>query len=68
MTRDVLVAIERGEPVEIVLGEAPQSKTLALVTCGARYAIAERGSWSAQGRWAWWWKDRIDRGWLASFR
>jgi selenide,water dikinase len=47
---------------------APQSKALALVTCGARYAIAERGSWSAQGRWVWWWKDRIDRGWLASFR
>ena len=47
---------------------APQRKALALISCGARYAIAERGAWSAQGRWVWWWKDRIDRGWLASFR
>lgn len=44
----------------------PQRKALALVTCGARYAIAERGAWSAQGRWVWWWKDRIDRRWLRS--
>ena len=47
---------------------APQRKALALISCGARYAIAQRGAWSAQGRWVWWWKDRIDRGWLASFR
>jgi pyridine nucleotide-disulfide oxidoreductase family protein len=45
---------------------APQSKALALITCGARYAIAERGTWSAQGRWVWWWKDRIDRRWIRS--
>ena len=25
-----------------------------LLTCGARYAIAQRGNWSAQGRWLWW--------------
>jgi pyridine nucleotide-disulfide oxidoreductase family protein len=47
---------------------APQPKALALISCGARYAIATRGAWSAQGRWIWWWKDRIDRRWLASFR
>jgi pyridine nucleotide-disulfide oxidoreductase family protein len=46
----------------------PQKKALVLLTCGARYAIAERGAWSAQGRWVWWWKDRIDRRWVASFR
>ena len=46
---------------------APQRKALALISCGARYAIAERGAWSAQGRWVWWWKDRIDRGWMRSF-
>ena len=54
-----------GTPLEPYV---PQSRALALVTCGARYAIAERGSWSAQGRWVWWWKDRIDHRWLASFR
>jgi pyridine nucleotide-disulfide oxidoreductase family protein len=45
----------------------PQKESLALITCGARYAIAERGAWSAQGRWVWWWKDRIDRRWMRSF-
>ena len=46
----------------------PQKRALLLLTCGARYAIAERGGWTAQGRWVWWWKDRIDRKWVASFR
>jgi len=46
----------------------PQDKALLLLSCGARYAIAERGDWTAQGRWVWWWKNRIDRGWIASFR
>ena len=46
----------------------PQQKALVLLSCGARYAIAERGAWSAQGRWVWWWKNRIDRRWIASFR
>lgn len=45
----------------------PQEKALVLLSCGARYAIAERGGWSAQGRWVWWWKNRIDRRWMASF-
>jgi pyridine nucleotide-disulfide oxidoreductase family protein len=45
----------------------PQQKALVLLSCGARYAIAERGGWSAQGRWVWWWKNRIDRRWVASF-
>jgi selenide, water dikinase len=44
----------------------PQKASLALITCGARYAIAERGAWSAQGRWVWWWKDRVDRRWIRS--
>jgi pyridine nucleotide-disulfide oxidoreductase family protein len=46
----------------------PQGKALALIACGARYAIAERGNWSAQGLALWWWKDRIDRRWVGSFR
>jgi NADH dehydrogenase FAD-containing subunit len=40
------------------------ARALMLLSCGARYAIAARGAWSAEGRWAWWWKDRIDRRWL----
>ena len=46
----------------------PQKKALALITCGARYAIAQRGDWGAQGFSLWWWKDRIDRRWVRSFR
>ncbi len=46
----------------------PQKKALALITCGARYVIAERGEWSAQGYSLWWWKDRIDRRWVRSFK
>lgn len=45
----------------------PQPRALALLTCGARYAIAEWGDWTAEGRWVWWWKDRIDRRWIRSF-
>jgi NADH dehydrogenase FAD-containing subunit len=46
---------------------APQQRALLLLSCGARYAIAQWGDWTAQGRWVWWWKDRIDRGWIRSF-
>lgn len=42
----------------------PQKRALVLLTCGARYAIAQRGGWSAEGRWIWYWKNRIDRSWL----
>jgi selenide,water dikinase len=42
----------------------PRGKALLILTCGARYAIALRGEWSAQGRWVWWWKNWIDRRWL----
>ena len=53
-----------GAPLERYV---PQKNALMLVTCGARYAIAQRGGWSAQGFSLWWWKDRIDRRWIRSF-
>ena len=62
---DNLRRLVSGAPLEAYV---PQEKALILVSCGARYAIAERGDWSAQGRWVWWWKDGIDRRWIASFR
>ena len=43
----------------------PNPRALLLLTCGGRYAIAARGEWSAEGHWAWWWKNWIDRRWLA---
>jgi selenide,water dikinase len=41
-------------------------RALQLVSCGGKYAIAERGTWSAEGGWVWRWKDWIDRRWLRS--
>lgn len=46
----------------------PRPHALLLLTCGARYAIASRAGWSAQGRWVWWWKNWIDRRWMARLR
>ena len=46
----------------------PQTRALSMISCGARYAIAERGDWSWQGRLAWLWKDRIDRRWVRELR
>jgi pyridine nucleotide-disulfide oxidoreductase family protein len=46
----------------------PQRRALLLLSCGRRCAIAEWGGWTLQSRLFWWLKDRIDRGWIASFR
>ncbi|MFY9314082.1 MAG: FAD-dependent oxidoreductase [Burkholderiales bacterium] len=51
-----------------MLDYVPQRESLALLSCGARYAIASRGAWIAEGRWVWWWKDWLDRRWVANFR
>ncbi len=59
-----LKRIVRGMPM---LDYAPQKASLSLISCGGKYAIASRGGWSAEGRWAWWWKDWIDRRWIARF-
>ena len=46
----------------------PQHRFLALLATGDGRAIASRGPFGAEGRWAWRWKDRIDRRFLAQFR
>jgi selenide,water dikinase len=45
----------------------PKERSLYLLSCGGRRAIASWGQLSAQGRWAWAWKDWIDRRFVASF-
>jgi pyridine nucleotide-disulfide oxidoreductase family protein len=42
----------------------PRQRSLYLLACGPRNAIVSWGNLSAGGRWAWWWKDRIDRGFV----
>ncbi len=50
-----------------LLPHRPQARTLNLISCGERRAIVSWGSFSAQGRWAWWWKDHIDRSFVARY-
>ena len=59
-----LKRVVRGAPM---LDYEPQREFLVLLACGRKYAIASRGAWSAEGRWAWWWKDWIDRRWIRRF-
>lgn len=39
----------------------PRLRSLYLLSCGSRRAIASWGPLSAEGKWVWRWKDRIDR-------
>jgi pyridine nucleotide-disulfide oxidoreductase family protein len=55
--------VVQGQPPAVY---RPQRHALLLLSCGRRYAIAQRGDWTAEGRWVWWWKDRIDRHWIRS--
>ncbi|MDP1925226.1 MAG: FAD-dependent oxidoreductase [Thiobacillus sp.] len=45
----------------------PQTRALALLSTGDRHAIGAWGNWVWQGRWAWRWKDYIDRRFVARF-
>ncbi|CAN6960184.1 FAD/NAD(P)-binding domain-containing protein [Psychrobacter okhotskensis] len=39
----------------------PKNRTLYLLSCGDKYAIASWGSVSLQGRWVWYLKRYIDK-------
>lgn len=45
----------------------PQTRFLSLLATTGGRAIASRGSWSGSGRWAWWLKHHIDRGFIRRF-
>ncbi len=45
----------------------PQRRALALIGTADGEAIALRGRIALAGRWAWRWKQRIDRDWVAGF-
>ena len=69
-------ALRQGEALaasfrRIVQGQPPlayraQRDALVLMSCGRRYAVAQRGDWSAQGWWVWWLKNHIDKRWIKS--
>lgn len=45
----------------------PQKNSLYLVSAGGRYAVGSWGGFSWEGAWAWRWKDRIDRAFMARY-
>jgi hypothetical protein len=56
-----------GAPQAAIAPHRPQMRTLNLISCGDRRAIASWGDWSAEGRWVWWWKDHIDRAFIRRY-
>lgn len=59
-----LLATHEGKPLK---PHHPPQNTLNLLSCGAGHAIASYGSLHAEGGWAWRWKDRIDRAFMAKY-
>lgn len=46
----------------------PQRRHLALIGTGPRHAVASRGSFKAEGRWVWHWKNWTDRRWIENYQ
>jgi pyridine nucleotide-disulfide oxidoreductase family protein len=63
LTRN-LMAAHHGQPLK---PWRPPKRTLNLLSCGAGHAIASWGPLHAEGGWAWRWKDRIDRAFMARY-
>jgi len=61
---DNLARAALGQPL---ISYRPQGRFLTLISTGNRYAVAARGSWTAQGAWAWRWKDWLDRRFIGRF-
>lgn len=78
LARSGVYAVRAGQALELNLrsllggvalqAHQPPSRTLNLIATGSRSAILTWGDWSAQGRWAWWLKNRIDRRFIARYR
>jgi len=45
----------------------PQSRFLSLLSLGNRSAVAEKGRFSASGKWVWRWKNHIDKTFMERF-
>ena len=60
LLRNLLAAVI-GSGSQPLTPYAPPARTLNLLSCGGRYAIAAWGRFSVEGAWVWRLKDRIDR-------
>ncbi|MCW5636906.1 MAG: FAD-dependent oxidoreductase [Rubrivivax sp.] len=63
-TEGAATALTSGAPLKRY---TPQARSLNILSCGQRRAIAARGNWVAAGRWVWWWKNVIDRRFVAGY-
>jgi len=59
-----LFAALHGGPLE---RHVSSRRFLALISCGGRHAVGVYGPISFEGGWAWHWKDRIDRRFVARY-
>jgi NADH dehydrogenase FAD-containing subunit len=60
-----LLAAHEGQALQ---AHHPRRHRLTLLSCGVGHAIASIGPLHAEGGWAWWWKNRIDRGFVTRYR
>lgn len=59
--------LRRAVAAQPLVRHRPTPWSLNLLACGDGTAIASFGPLAAHGAWAWRWKDRIDRGFIARF-
>ncbi|MDP3251905.1 MAG: FAD-dependent oxidoreductase [Hydrogenophaga sp.] len=64
LAHNLLAAHER-QPLK---PHQPPRHSLNLLSCGTHHAIASYGPLHLEGAWAWWWKNRIDQGFMARYR
>lgn len=64
LAHNLRALLEGGNPMQY----RPRRHSLYLLATGPRHAVVSWGALSAQGGWAWQWKDRIDRRFIARNR
>jgi NADH dehydrogenase FAD-containing subunit len=43
-------------------------RSVNLLSCGSRTAIASWGAFTLKGYWAWWWKNVMDQRWIRQYK
>jgi len=51
-----------------LVAHVPKARYLSLISTGRKHAVGTWGALSWQGRWAWHWKDHIDRKFIRRYR